>query len=101
MLVAGVGAAALGLWYIKMRKENRVQPAEKIDDKVLHPEYGTPQQVATNRYQQQHRDLPPSKKSTQEFPEKEKRLWNDDMLERTNTRSEQERKQRHEEEEED
>uniref|UniRef100_K3WN79 Uncharacterized protein n=1 Tax=Globisporangium ultimum (strain ATCC 200006 / CBS 805.95 / DAOM BR144) TaxID=431595 RepID=K3WN79_GLOUD len=49
------------------KRESRVIPSDKIDDNVLRPDTGTTQQVGTNRYQQQHRTPPPSKK-TNEYP---------------------------------
>jgi hypothetical protein len=49
---------------LKECRQTPKDPTHAISDKTLHPDYGTPQQVGTNREQQQHRDVPPSKKKT-------------------------------------
>ncbi|KAF1317422.1 Tkl/drk protein kinase, partial [Globisporangium splendens] len=61
------GGTGIVLWYMAAKRESRVVPSGKIDDNDLRPDTGTTQQVGTNRYQQQHRTPPPSKK-TNEYP---------------------------------
>ena len=62
------GGVILAVYFVsQQRSKNRI-PAEDINDNILRPGSGTVQQVGTNRYQQQHRAPPPSKKTTLEKP---------------------------------
>ncbi|TMW66859.1 hypothetical protein Poli38472_011975 [Pythium oligandrum] len=57
------GGALVLASFVMQRRNTRVLPSDDINDDVLRPDSGTTQQVGTNRYQQQHRHPPPSKKT--------------------------------------
>nr|CCA27284.1 AlNc14C499G11938 [Albugo laibachii Nc14] len=62
------GGVILAVYFVSQQRNKNHIPAEDINDSVLRPGTGTVQQVGTNRYQQQHRTPPPSKKNTLEKP---------------------------------